>query len=395
MKKEKLVTRGNLILGLISVITAFYIVEISLYLWEPTPWMRDIALEKAAKKAGIPYDNRTKWQVLQDLRKKGINAYPSIYPHYHLPNGLRTNQGNILVLSGISKAVTIFCNEGGEYVIYLADKYGFNNPSESWERKQIDLMLIGDSFAHGGCVKPGDDIAGQLRNRGWNVLNIGMSGNGPLLELATLKEYAEPMKPKIVLWLYYEDNDPVDLKKEIKSNFLMQYLQEDFSQNLIWRQAEIDEILRQYIEKQIETYKPHHVIFDIIRLKHIQFRFRHLKLLLNKKPYQYPELDPLFGKILEKARNMVGAWGGRLYFVYLPMWSRYTDRKRDHDQYYHRQEVLSIVQDLKIPIIDLHEEVFLKHPDPLTLIPFKLYGHYNAEGYKLFAEAIDKHLKNK
>ena len=45
-----------------------------------------------------------------------------------------------------------------------------------------------------------------------------------------------------------------------------------------------------------------------------------------------------------------------------------------------------------IPIIDIHGEVFLPHADPLSLFPFRSHGHYNAEGYRLAAEAIRKRL---
>ena len=35
--------------------------------------------------------------------------------------------------------------------------------------------------------------------------------------------------------------------------------------------------------------------------------------------------------------------------------------------------------ELDIPIIDIHNEVFKTHPDPLSLFPFRIAGHYNAE----------------
>jgi lysophospholipase L1-like esterase len=50
--------------------------------------------------------------------------------------------------------------------------------------------------------------------------------------------------------------------------------------------------------------------------------------------------------------------------------------------------------ELDIPIIDIHKEVFDPHPDPLSLFPLRRNGgHYNAEGYKLVAEAIGKRLE--
>ena len=36
-----------------------------------------------------------------------------------------------------------------------------------------------------------------------NVLNLGYSGNGPLLQYATIKEYL-PKNTKNLLWFYYE-----------------------------------------------------------------------------------------------------------------------------------------------------------------------------------------------
>ena len=43
---------------------------------------------------------------------------------------------------------------------------------------------------------------------------------------------------------------------------------------------------------------------------------------------------------------------------------------------------------LDIPEIDIHQEVFANHPDPLALFPFRLVGHYNANGYSEVAKAI-------
>ena len=51
-----------------------------------------------------------------------------------------------------------------------------------------------------------ENISAVLRKSGFNIVNIGKAGNGPLLELATLKEYGKPLKPQIVLWQFH-DND--------------------------------------------------------------------------------------------------------------------------------------------------------------------------------------------
>ena len=74
-----------------------------------------------------------------------------------------------------------------------------------------------------------------------------------MIQLATLKEYSEPLQPKIVLWLYNE-NDLTDLRYEMHfSSFLKQYLNEnDFSQNLISRQDEIDRVLINFTQDELK-----------------------------------------------------------------------------------------------------------------------------------------------
>ena len=78
----------------------------------------------------------------------------------------------------------------------------------------VDIMLTGDSFTAGYSVHADENIAALLRSSGFSTINVGKAGsNGPLIELAVLKEYAEPLEPKIVLWLYYVyDIDDLELE---------------------------------------------------------------------------------------------------------------------------------------------------------------------------------------
>ena len=86
---------------------------------------------------------------------------------------------------------------------------------------------------------------------------------------------------------------------------------------------------------------------------------------------------------------MVSGWGGKMYFVYLPAHSRYSTGK----EHINREFVIQTATELDIPVIDIHKEVFAPHLDPKSLFPFRRGGHYNAEGYRLVAEAIGKRLK--
>ena len=77
-----------------------------------------------------------------------------------------------------------------------------------------------------------------------------MRGNGPLFELAQIKEYLPALKPKIVLWFYYEGNDLSNLKIEKQSALLRRYLEGGFTQNLLDRQADIDRVLTEYYDRR-------------------------------------------------------------------------------------------------------------------------------------------------
>ena len=59
----------------------------------------------------------------------------------------------------------------------------------------------------------------------------------------------------------------------------------------------------------------------------------------------------------------------------------------------YREHVLRTATELEIPNIDIQKEVFDTHPDPLSLFPFRMDGHYNANGYRLVAEAIRSKLE--
>jgi len=103
--------------------------------------------------------------------------------------------------------------------------------------------------------------------------------------------------------------------------------------------------------------------------------------------------DPLFTKILIKAKEMISSWRGKLYFVYLPEYARYSRLNVSHDLYLKKAEVINVVRELGIPVFDIHKEVFSKNNDPLSLFPLRLSGHYNAKGYTEVAKAIVSNIE--
>ena len=232
-----------------SLVVGVYLVEITLNFTDHTGWGKF-----AAHAVVVKIEARSKFQVYQDLKSKGVDATLSVRPSmFRRTMGVPGIEPR-LPLSGLSEKITIVKNETGKFMIYPSDRYGFNNPDLEWDAPHTQWLLTGDSLAQGVAVQEGEDIAGQIRSiTGENVITLGMGGNGPLSQLATLKEYAEPKKPKTVLWLYYESNDLDDLIAEKSVPLLTSYLQPEFSQNLIHRQTEIDERIGKYVAERIES----------------------------------------------------------------------------------------------------------------------------------------------
>ena len=121
-------------------------------------------------------------------------------------NKCAEKEKKILPLSSISKFNTVGSKESGKYTIFKNDKYGFKNKSNIYDKKKNKVLLIGDSMTHGPNVKIEEDIAGHLRKMNVNAFNYGGSGNGPLSNLATLKEYISVVKPKTVVWVHFEND---------------------------------------------------------------------------------------------------------------------------------------------------------------------------------------------
>ena len=93
------------------------------------------------------------------LKTKDINARPQTLPFDHLDD---TNI-KIFPLSSHKNSLILSCNENGYVQTYFSDRYGFNNPDYEWETKEVDYLIIGDSFAEGHCVNRPFDYASQLR----------------------------------------------------------------------------------------------------------------------------------------------------------------------------------------------------------------------------------------
>ena len=96
-----------------------------------------------------------------------------------------------------------------------------------------------------------------------------------------------------------------------------------------------------------------------------------------------------FKNIMKNVKKYTENNNSKLHFIYLPQFERYN-KKISNSKY---DQIKKIIKDLNINFIDLNQGVFLKQEDPLDLFPFKMWGHYNEEGYKKVAYYIYENLK--
>jgi hypothetical protein len=295
----------------------------------------------------------------------------------------------------VASAHLVGCNEGGFHSTLRSDEAGFPNPFGTWPlREKRYVFTVGDSYTEGACVNEGDSIADNLRKRNPDVVNLGMRGNGPLLELASIREYIPSGRVADVFWLYTEENDLRDLHlRESKSEVLVRYLEEGFSQNLWQRQKEVNERVRALLEEQIQS-----VIKErIVMFPHLTSNLK--KLWYSRGAKREVETDigagekdlQMFMKILRIAKDEVTQKGGRLIFVYVPGRDRFTGGTPPPEAQM-RDQVLSGVRALAIPIVDLLPALS-RHSDPASLFPLRMAGHYTAEGYGLIAVELSDFQK--
>jgi len=378
------------------------------------PFPREVPLADRAKAAGSAYDTRRIHQVIADLQRDyGRNVVPFIASSIlirdnPLHSPIKIGDEEVVPLAGVAHTLTAFCNESGVWIHYESDEHGFHNPPGMWNAQKAEVVALGDSFTQGDCVPANRNFVALIRKQFPKTLNLGIVGNGPLAELATLREYGQYVKPERVLWFYFEGNDLIDLIRERKNPLLMRYASDsDFTQHLLMRQRAIDSALTEHIQEKYQAFlreraeetvsiprKIMEQIWFTMKLSRLRWYVRTATSREGQIPDRAARELPfeLFEEILRMSRDLAHVGGGTFYFVYLPAGSRYADRRWsgsgiDIAARNARGKVLDIVSRLGIPVIDMLP-VFDAHPDPLSLFPFRIPSHYTEEGNKLVADTI-------
>ena len=176
----------------------------------------DYLKKKSLEKMNLKYDNRSQLEYIKD---SPYLIYPMITPREIMQSN------NELILSNITNSTYVQCNEFGQWKEIKTDKYGFNNKNV---RSKYNVLIAGDSFAHGFCVDKSKEIHEILTAMEIDTYSIGIAANGPMISLASMIEISNKIDFEKVYWLIFR-NDFFDLNWESSNDYLINYLREDFS----------------------------------------------------------------------------------------------------------------------------------------------------------------------
>ena len=384
--------RIRFILVFFSIIFSIYCIEFFLKLKNRSLIFNTQSIDNEIY---IPKDTqgRTKKELYNELKKK--NSEIKLYVP---PIKLINDSDTTFPLTSISNVETISCNENGFFPIYLSDRYGFNNPDIEWDKDDLEFLIVGDSFAHGDCVNEQDSLSGQLRsivNSNDSTISLGHSGNGPLLEFASLKEYyPKDKKVRNVIWLYYEGNDLINLINEKKSKILLNYLDDqNFSQDLKSQQKQIDKMIYDYFLRVYKNSNENKNKSKNNSVKNYFLTFLKLQeLRVNIIDRFFEGIDSDFSKILFLSNTFLKNNNSKLFFVYIPEYYRFKNMAMIQNSSRKYKKILKIVNNLKIPIIDLKE--LIENKDNPSSYYSKNGVHFNERGYSFAASEIYSRIKN-
>ena len=356
---------SNLLLVLISSIVAVFLVETTLFILK-----------------GSDYSGN-RLAYVEKLRQINPNTTLAIYPTNFL-----FNDTDIRPIAGLPHRLSVLCEEDGKMGSFNSDRHGFNNPDEVWNienRKQI--VFIGDSFTQGACTYPGEDFVNFYRksNPELNVINLGMGGSGPLIELAILKEISNLKKIDTVYWGFFEGNDFEELNREIHDSVYKKYLDDDsFLQEIFLKQDEVNELLNKKIKNSTEGLLNYLKKIPIIGLGNIRSLLDRYSYTFNKKEIE--AIPEEFIRILSKVSSLTESQNFNVHFLYFPSYEKIKSNSPAKQKL--KKEIQKEVQKLGFNFVDIENLIFRKSANFEKKFTSKL--HYNAKTYSDIADIISR-----
>lgn len=340
---------------------------------------------------------------IQKNKTYNQNVFLNIAGHKFLDN----TKISILPLSGYKNSTILLCiDENNKPIFYLSDKNGFNNKMDNIVN---DFLLIGDSYVQGMCVNNKNNLNAQFKKHNYITTNLGMAGNGPLLEYATFKEYQNEYEYQDIILFITLDNDFYDLSNEKKNKILMKYInEENFTQKIKENELSKIEVINSYFGKKTER-----IFNDFLSIYHFNLKelgntlekiFKKENLTNNVPNYLEDDLiDLLFLRILNGFNNDAKNKNKKFYVVFNGLNPDIlypnTENENELNRIYIKDKLKKLKINLNknnIPYYDFNEYIIKNYNKAnITTLFKKINGqwdHYTEKGFLELTKKINTEL---
>lgn len=328
--------------------------------------------KKEYQKLGIAFDTRSPLEYISD--NKSEKLFPLVSPREIM------KKNDSFILSNISNAKYVQCNEFGFWKKIKTDKYGFNNDIAN---KQYDILISGDSFANGFCVDKDKEVHNLLKKDGVTAYSTGIAGNGPLLTLATIIEIQKKIEFNEIYWFFYR-NDFYDLLWESKNEKLIKYLEKNYDgQNYFNKLDGKNEFQKLFISKNLNQKKDFSFKESFFELKFLDYYFKNIFSNSIKRKIDEKLIKKIFYVFDYKYKHL------NKYLIYIPDQNCFIKINNCDEEVKILQNAL---YEIDVNLIDLRE--YINRNDYKKYYALGLKGkHFSETGYQAISQIIYNNFK--
>ena len=290
--------------------------------------------------------------------------------------------------------------ESGIYhMVWKPDIYGFRENNKLLYKK-TDIILLGDSFTYSACVNKPYDLKSQLEkiiNK--KVLNLSISGSGPIEQLKIIKQHTLTTEFDYFIWVFYEGNDHNQLKDKKIKNFIGR--KSDFIKSkdeILVDYKLLRDLQKQYPEEAFLDYGWKNEKFTKFKIFMAE-KLRGLNTLLKYfKSYPNIPYNKKYDELLKEMEYYLSQKKiTKKYIYYLPKYTRLVNKNKNHPEIEYLNQIKKYVKTAAIKynfeFID-GSTFFYNRIEPLDIFHYSLPTHLNENGYKLQAEHIKSYIKD-
>tara|TARA_Y100001970_G_C14236477_1_gene862118 strand:+ start:937 stop:2091 length:1155 start_codon:yes stop_codon:yes gene_type:complete len=373
-------------IALIILFNYLILVCLNFYLTRNFPHDLDVATQKGASML------IEKNKDLNQNFDQSINL--PVFPFYYLINDFYrklSNDNKIIPLSLLPYKSYLKCDEGYGQKVIKTDRYGFENDDNIWNKKEIDVLIIGDSFGNSFCVKKEDTINFNL-NKIYTTLNLSLPGNSPIIYSSIFKNFSKIKKFSNIVIIFYSNDNIYE-----NGNIVDEHYFKNNNQYLI-KNNESYSVDKKYLDflNKSETYelkffkeenKKRASIFRRIQ-KH--FKLERIRYFLNFFFYNFKNKVPYSSKlIIDLVESYCITNICKSYYIYIP--HDKTKRKVYLNRIYINKLNTYLTDNYNKNLINTTEDIYSDQKNN-----FAQEGHHlSPKGYKIVSDIIIKNISQK